>query len=730
MKRIVLFLSIMSILLLCTSVNAAYVNMIYNNTFQDGDDWTDANNICTGAQTVDGFTGLEITPSGASQKCYKNFTIISSGIVVTEFVWYAKTLSATSGTGTLGTSDIITFTKEQGLVLQSNRYKIDTNAHNYAGEIVAGRQYAVKMVQDYNINRGLIYINATLEHNATNARDTVSFGFDTGSSTDSRYMIRDLLVCNVTSIADTCAQQDTAFKITAIDLYNSSAITTFNATIPGVGFFSTTNGTIVTNITKSNGTIYNITTQAADYFSYTESNYNTSKNLEASMYQVIVNIRAINELSDENITTFSSEVGTSSNTTTTGLARHYVNAATHAWNVTVPFYDMYSASTAFAAQTEYNITVNLTRPVLFTILEERTLEPFDVGSTNRTLLTIYCGNRTYEYEFNVSANNNTLTGKICEWEYLKLDIIYNDASYFRTLIPDHTAENITFIAVDLNEDTVYQIIIKMNDLTGEYTDGSGHITKPIYNQTYDIIQQDFNAENKIVTYLLKDGMYTLTIQTADGTVERNIGYLAADLAGTKSINVPDIEFTPDHSLGDAIAWDWQGNSSQIRFVYTDSDTSTASLYFYIYNLSNTSQIFYSTTSTDLGTATYTYVGQRNQSYGACFNATLPSRSLYDCHVYLGEGDSSFLGDWPITDDTKPGSKNNIVRIIYFILVVIILGGVGIYTPSGALFTLSVLTFAFMAMGWLRLINPYVDWVIFSLLVIITILSFIAEGGKK
>lgn len=75
----------------------------------------------------------------------------------------------------------------------------------------------------------------------------------------------------------------TNFTITAVNAWNSSSINTFNATINGTTY-NTTTGTITTDILNNASSLFNITLLADGYSTRTYTNYNVSSNLAASLY--------------------------------------------------------------------------------------------------------------------------------------------------------------------------------------------------------------------------------------------------------------------------------------------------------------------------------------------------------------------------------------------------------------------------------------------------------------
>jgi len=74
------------------------------------------------------------------------------------------------------------------------------------------------------------------------------------------------------------------FKVTAINGFDSSSITVFNATIDG-SFYSTTNGTLNTGLLQNSTTLHNITIITTNHFNIVLNDFNVSSNYQAVMYQ-------------------------------------------------------------------------------------------------------------------------------------------------------------------------------------------------------------------------------------------------------------------------------------------------------------------------------------------------------------------------------------------------------------------------------------------------------------
>jgi len=136
------------------------------------------------------------------------------------------------------------------------------------------------------------------------------------------------------------------FDVTALNNYTAGSITIFNASINGT-FYSTSNGTINTNLTGSS--LVNVSVNATNYFPVTYTNVNLSSNLVANLtpYTAIY----ANSLVGGNISisNFSLNVtnssGTTTYTTTSGVI--YVPLFNATWNFTL--FDAFNATYNFTS---------------------------------------------------------------------------------------------------------------------------------------------------------------------------------------------------------------------------------------------------------------------------------------------------------------------------------------------------------------------------------------------
>ncbi len=148
------------------------------------------------------------------------------------------------------------------------------------------------------------------------------------------------------------------FEITASNLLNGSSITIFNATI--------NNGTDITEISTTNGSIFytpnqivNITIDSEDYFSRDFIEVNTSSNFDAEIYRAIINLRAINILDNSSIVNFNFTLDGLFNISSNNESTFFVNEGTYTYNGRAEGFPFNSTGLITVSLLE-NLTENIT----------------------------------------------------------------------------------------------------------------------------------------------------------------------------------------------------------------------------------------------------------------------------------------------------------------------------------------------------------------------------------
>ena len=301
-------------------------------------------------------------------------------------------------------------------------------------------------------------------------------------------------------------------------------------------------------------------------------------------------------------------------------------------------------------------------------------------------------------------------------------------NYYRTLIPSLSSTSIDWFMIDVDNQLGLQIIIALNDLTGDFVLGDTILTKYISGATRNIITQTFNVENKVTTYLIKNELYTLSVRSRDGTQERNIGFFVADAAGEKIITLPTIDFVPqDAILGNTVNWQWNTTQYLFRLRYNDSQLKTDNITFTIYNGTNLTQVLYTTTSYNLGFVQFSYI-TTNKSMLACFDANHQSFGLiHECKIYDGFYQLSDWRGWNTTSLSAQYSKIKLTN--WFCLIFIILVFLGLRRNVTASLAINGFLFlVFTKNGWLDL-GSY-QYVIGALFVLFAVLAYYGQGDKR
>jgi len=443
--------------------------------------------------------------------------------------------------------------------------------------------------------------------------------------------------------------------ITAQDAYDSITLTNYSIFLQGATNVSATtlNGTIlINNVTHGFFNITFFTDANGSYFNRTYLNLNVSgQNFKGNLTQSYVNLFVNDSLIKSAISSFSYITNFSSLINIQGgnVTFSSKSGTKHFINVSSSQYPSQSISYSIDALQNLSITINMSPTFQHYLRREADNSIFDVNGTNTTRLTIFCPDKNIQIYFKNASNGALPTTKVstqenstvdCAFTLMKMDVTYAGSSYFRSLIPEKTQQNVTWWLLDLNKDTGVQIIINLVDLSGEFSKGLLRLRTAISGTNEDIIEQNFDISTSIVLYLLKDALYQVIIRSTDGTQERQLGDLIADAASTKTITFPNINFIPDNILSNNISWTYTFNASAniLRLQYSDTTKNTTFIRWRIYNGSaNISSLLTTFTGNfvagNFSLVTFTY----NSIF---FNSTYYSE-LFAQHSTLGYNISEF-----------------------------------------------------------------------------------------
>lgn len=152
-----------------------------------------------------------------------------------------------------------------------------------------------------------------------------------------------------------------AFSVTAKDLWSDSPINNFWATIDGVTY-TTTNGTINTDLYQNDTNTYNLVVGADDYFTESYSNIAVDTNYESTLHQSEISFSSYEAITNNSISNCNYTINSVQDTT------FYLNAGEHTVLVECPNYYAINHTFNVAAldqRTEniegiYNLKLNIT----------------------------------------------------------------------------------------------------------------------------------------------------------------------------------------------------------------------------------------------------------------------------------------------------------------------------------------------------------------------------------
>lgn len=523
-----------------------------------------------------------------------------------------------------------------------------------------------------------------------------------------------------------------AFVVEVLDDYDGSTINNFTITLTNETEsyinFSTTGDISFGNITNSG--IYNITinsTENGGYFNSTYSNVNTTYDFIANITQSYLALYVNNSVSKEPLGSFTVYTNYSTHQGTNGFILLPTRQGHHAFNITSGQYPLFQYSYDIVPQQNLSFYANISPIFNFYLRREKDNTEFDIVKTNYTKLTVYCPGNNLIVTFRNDTYNSTQENLTvnCDYTLMKMDVGYSDTTYFRSLIPPTNQQNVTWYLLDLEQDTGVQIILELVDLTGDWTDGYLKLKTAIGANNEDIIEQEFDISNAVTTYLLKDALYTVSILDNTRTIERQLGTLVADAAGTKTITFPNIPFYPEESyLEDSIQWTYTFNTTSqiLRFQYEDSSSNTTYIRWRVYNGSNQTHLLQTFESYIVQSATYTYQpALANHTY---YSQLYIENDLLNFNITqyrtFGEAkDIAVVSGWT-------GEEEANIKLWIAIIILVLVGMLFSAKHAGiGLTVVFFMTWLFKAWQWLPISNLWLGFI-----GVVAILGFIAEGLRR
>lgn len=504
------------------------------------------------------------------------------------------------------------------------------------------------------------------------------------------------------------------------DAWDGHQILTFNGSVLGINY-NTTNGTLFLPYNSSQ----NVNVTALNYINATKTlSLLADSAFNVTLYQSVVNITAFDSVSLAVINSFTVNTSYGSFNTTNGTYHLFPNASTYQFNVSATGYQAATINVTTAAFNQYLLRFNLTKLINVTLKKESDQTAFNVSSMDSVQLKIYCEEETLTFDFTTDSEFFAID---CPYDFMLIVVELNDSSYFRTLVPPLTTDNLTWYLIDITDELALESVFQLNDLTGEFsTDDNSTliVTKYLDNATRNVVVQRFDLEDKATVYLMENELYTLAIRNSLG-VEQNLGFYIATSAGTKTITTSNVPFIPDNTIGYTITWAWLTNTSLLRLIYNDTG-ETDEITFSVYNGTNTAQVLYNTTSYNVTTVTFNYVANANTSYKICFTASGTGEgNLTDCVTFW---DTDEMGNWAGWTSDQAAKFQNWIAILTILFTVLSISGY--YNAAPGLALGCFLYWFFLVIGWLNIGTIYLEVGTGALCTLMAIMLFINEGRKK
>jgi len=369
---------------------------------------------------------------------------------------------------------------------------------------------------------------------------------------------------------------------------------------------------------------------------------------------------------------------------------------------------------------ETAILYNITPPdtgYIFNFYDEQDGNVFDLNGSNTTV-SYRCGANTSEERVTSGTTNISIP---CEFSLLKTDVLFSgQSSYYRTLVEQTGPLSVDYYLVNLNNKSVVQVVLEMDDLTGYKWAGSlATITRPVSGHgNVNIIEQYFDVDNRVYLYLMQDEEYTLQIINGDG--ESWSGSFIADSAETKTITLPGVGFNIGGYYEDDIRINYTFTTGRNEFNVSYRDFGLHTNYVNITLINMSSDEVIDTLSYNLDYNTGVDFNIVNPSIVG--NTSYQSILIYN-HTILGMvTELQVWGDY--TGSVNPGSWDpldwaNLQKWFTFILLTIIILSFGPKNAHIGLVIDLIFMGIFKYLGWMS----WLDVIVFGLIAVLIVANY-------
>lgn len=263
-------------------------------------------------------------------------------------------------------------------------------------------------------------------------------------------------------------------------------------------------------------------------------------------------------------------------------------AVDYSWNTT----DNTTPETSFSYS-------NVNSYLQLTFIDERTGTVQLPPESNRTI-SIFCTGGISTVN---ASNERMIIPTFEESDEVTTKIQYSVTEiYLRNFVIDSYVMNKNVYLVDANEDQVVELLISLQDSTGDFDSALFKAKKYVEGTLRTITEHYFDAEDKVIVYLINGDKYSLYID--NGVEARSVGNLYVDSVDlTKTLSIGEV-LVQNRTKGN-ITWSLTNTSTAIEFSYTDYSYETNSVEMYVYFSNGTTAYYTNSTNRSIVNFVYT-----------------------------------------------------------------------------------------------------------------------------
>jgi len=211
--------------------------------------------------------------------------------------------------------------------------------------------------------------------------------------------------------------------------------------------------------------------------------------------------------------------------------------------------------------------------------------------TGNKTFSVYCSGGSSSFRVNASK---MLLATFYAAEQVKTQVSYSLTEvYYRDYIIRSDIEYRNVYLVDADQYQVVQMIISLQDTTGDFGGSVLKVKKMLEGTEQTVTENYFDAESKNIIYLINGDKYTLYID--NGVEERALGDFYVDSVDlTKTLTLNDVYSIDTTQLGNITYRLWRRNATgyndAIIFEYLDFANQTNNVSMYVYDYDNSSLV--------------------------------------------------------------------------------------------------------------------------------------------